>query len=209
MFCTGTNRESDDVGSEGSFEEPDNDLIDEPEKEYIDDNNVFDEYCNDISADLEPDNTLTFETTAPRHMLALVKWICLFLLHLQAAYRVSNAAVNCILRFFSALFRVLATFSDQLVELAKTFPKSLHLAIKFIGQQIVFTRYTVCRKCFSIYPPEQRLVRYKKYSFKKYPQHPQRRMRQECGTLLLKTVEKAGRKQIYYPSLFMVILVCS
>ena len=84
MFSKCTNRESDDFGSEGSFEEPDNDLINEPEKEYIDENDVFDEYCNDISADLEPDNTLTFETTAPRHniMLALVKWICLFLLHL-------------------------------------------------------------------------------------------------------------------------------
>ena len=161
---------------------------------------MFTKYCEDV--DLEPDDdTVVIKTKPSSQVLGLVTWICLFVFHLQAAYRVSNAAINSIFRFFSALFRVLSTFVAQLKEIVLIFPNSRHIARKFIGNQLTFTRYSVCRKCFSIYPPEQRRDRFKKCSFRQYPNHPHQRMRQECGTLILKTVEKAGGKYIYYPFL--------
>ena len=66
-----------------------------------------------------------------------------------------------------------------------------------------FRRYVVCRECHRIYfyqhcvegfEPRQRSQR---CSYKAYPQHPHEQMR-SCGTLLLKSVELAGGKNILY-----------
>jgi len=70
-----------------------------------------------------------------------------------------------------------------------------------------FRRYVVCKKCHQIYYLAECIEgvgstqRSKFCSFKNFPHHPCRRMREPCGTLLLKTVEFASGKRHFYPFL--------
>lgn len=68
-----------------------------------------------------------------------------------------------------------------------------------------FIRYIVYKKCHKIYYISDCIEgsgmakKSKCCSFQKFPFHQQRRMRAECGTLLLKTVELAGGRKEFYP----------
>ena len=194
-FVVGTNEE--DSASK--------DFADEPEKEYIDSYEEFDQYCNDVAAVPKPEPSSQIETESPgnANAVALVKWICLFLFHLQAAHRISNVALNSLFYFLGALFKVLASLFTQLQDLAKLFPRTLHVARKYFVGATSFTRYSVCRKCHSIYilcdTSGERLT--EKCTYTPYPNHPQQRMRKKCGTIILKSVEQAGGRVIYYPYL--------
>ena len=104
-------------------------------------------------------------------------------------------------RFFQA-----ASFSKNLLAtFALAFPGSLYLFRKEIG--LVgdkFTKYVVCQTCCSLYKFEDsyKIVGSRKISkkcaFVRFPDHRQRRMRKQCGTVLLKEVTtKDGGTRLY------------
>lgn len=66
----------------------------------------------------------------------LITWILLFLLWLQAKHYIPDSA---------------GRHSDFVVHLAAYFPKSVYQMQKFFGIKEEFTRFVVCRKCYSVY----------------------------------------------------------
>ena len=65
-----------------------------------------------------------------------------------------------------------------------------------------FARFVVCRKCSLVYKLKdckERNGKSKTCQFVSFPNHPHRRMRQPCGTILLKTVELSSKKKTTLP----------
>ena len=143
---------------------------------------------------------------------AIAKWLAIFLLQLQGAYRLSNTVINHLFRFLSTLLLVISTFSSQCSELAKPFPSNLYLAKKYIVDKVKFTHYVVCRKCYNVYKFEDckegpsASQRTNICTFKPYPDHPHRLRRASCQTPLLKSVELIGGRRILYPFLIYCYL---
>ncbi len=87
----------------------------------------------------------------------LARWLVLFLLHLQSAFRLSKAAVQCLFSFLATFLCVLGQFSTQCKstqckEIAKAFPRSIYLARGRFCEKSLFKRLVVCRKCKRVYP---------------------------------------------------------
>ena len=125
-----------------------------------------------------------------------------FFLILQAKYYISNAVMNLLVKFFSVLLRIIAQFSPFVGTITKGFYTSFNAMCKSIDHNESYTKYVVCASCNQIYQFEQSIntVGTEQYSKKcwhvKFPNHPQLRRRQPCGSLLLKTVEifSSGKK---------------
>ena len=120
-----------------------------------------------------------------------------FLLMWQSVYRVSNAALNTLLKFlvhFVRLFGQAFTTGDESI------PCTISNAHNFLWKtnHDAFIMYVVCPKCDSIYEYDDCIVfsegrkKSKNCRHIAYPNHPHPLRRQECGTKLLKTV-KSGR----------------
>ena len=64
-------------------------------------------------------------------------------------------------------------------------------------------KYVVCRKCEKLYRYKDCISgnSSKTCTYRKFPNHPHRMRRLECGTLLLKTVELSTGKKVLYPFL--------
>ena len=133
--------------------------------------------------------------------MSLMRWIVAFLSFMQGMYRLSDTVIGIWIKFLSVLFNVLGSFSSLCCDIAKAFPTSLYKLRKINGcLNLNFVRYVVCQKCHKIYHLKDiNTGSNKRCPFIAYPDHPQRRMRQPCHTLLLKTVELASGKIISYP----------
>ena len=101
----------------------------------------------------------------------------------QSVHRVSNAALNTLLKFLAHFVRLFGgTISNAHHFLWKT-------------NHDAFIMYVVCPKCVSIYEYYDCIVvseGRKKSKYCRhigYPNHPHPLRRQECGTKLLKTVK--------------------
>ena len=139
-------------------------------------------------------------------------WLSLYLLTLRAVFRLPDRAINLLFRFLKLFLTVIGIFSSQCKEIASCFPKSLYRAIKESGlqQKNTFTKYVVCRKCHKLYILEGCIDKIgstlhgKTCTHKRFPNHPQVRMRRPCGTLLVKSVEVATGRSVFYPKLYIL-----
>ena len=128
---------------------------------------------------------------------AIVMWVVGVLLLLQAKHYVPDSAINILLRFLRVLFQVLGINS-----LARFIPSSSYSIGKSLGHSTYFIKYVVCPKCHRLYRYSEcvsaagHIQCSKTCSHVKYPYHPQRRFRKECGHKLL--YFSSGR-QILYP----------
>ena len=80
------------------------------------------------------------------------------------------------------------------------FPKSLHHLRNFFKLTEEFTRFVVCRKCYSVHTMESCVEHHGTSVTSKlcsYRTHPN--CRSDCHTLLLKTVKLLGNKDKLYP----------
>lgn len=176
-----------------------------PEEEWINNEDESNRFMQDIGEDSEPEDVASVQDLPPQS-LAIVRWLTLFLLSLQAAYRLSNRAVNYLFRFLATLFSVLARYTSEF-NLAQSFPSTLYLAKKRFLNKVKFLRYIVCRKCFNVYKISDciegpvRSPRSKVCPFQPYANHPHRSRRGSCQTLLMKSVELIGGRRILYPFL--------
>lgn len=181
-----------------------------PEEEWINDGDVSSSFMDDIGEDSEPEEVIPIQDLPP-HSLAIVRWLTLFLLSLQAAYHLSNRAINYLFRYLATLFAVLARYTSTF-NFAQSFPPTLYLAKKRFLNQVKFLRYVVCRKCFNIYKMSDcvegpvRQPKSKVCPFQPYGDHPHRRRRATCQTLLMKSVELVGGRRILYPFLLYCYL---
>ena len=180
-----------------------------PEEEWISDDDVSTSFKYDIGEDSEPE-VMSVQDLPPQS-LAIVRWLTLFLLSLQAAYHLSNRAINYLFRFLATLFTVLARYTVT-SNFAQSFPPTLYLAKKRFLNKVKFLRYVVCRKCFKIYKMSDcvegpvRQPKSKVCPFQPYGDHPHRRRRATCQTVLMKSVELVGGRRILYPFLLYCYL---
>ena len=109
-----------------------------------------------------------------------------------------------LLKFMLAFFNVLGTFSSVCLLIANIFPQSLYRLKRYVGvNNLSAIKFVVCRKCVSIYHYKNCIsgCSSKTRSCIKFPNHRYRIHRQQCGTLLLKSVELSTGRKILYPYL--------
>lgn len=148
---------------------------------------------DDAITDIEPGPPQNC-TNEDQKLKMLVKWIMVFISRLRILFSISDAAFSYILKFLSVF---LGLFSQVIYPSGNLFtakvPSSIYMMRQMLGGIKKFTRFVVCRKCNHIYELEEckdRNGQGKKCPFVRFPNHSQRRMRQPCGTILLKTVIK-------------------
>ena len=176
-------------------------------EEWIDGEDLSKAYEEDLD-DEGPKDQLSFIENSPKQSTMLAKWLCLFLLKLQAVYRIASNPMNALFRFLSAFLHCLCLINAQFKSLAKIFPKSTYMARKLFGKKVILTKYVVCPRCFSLSNlgecvSNSRIRQQPETcSFKRFPNHRQKRMRKSCQQPLLKSVHMAGgRSRLFYPFL--------
>lgn len=157
---------------------------------------------DDAMADIEHAPTQNF--VEDQKLKIFVRWIMVFISRLRILYSLSDVACNFILKFLSTLLAIFnKAISPGNLIVAKV-PSSIYMMRQMLGGIKEFTQFVVCHKCHHIYELENCKDRNglsKRCLFVLYPNHPQRRMRESCDTLLLKTVELSSGKKILYPYL--------
>ena len=141
--------------------------------------------------------------------LALVKWICLFLLFWIAQFQISDSALELMLRFLNTLFTVCQRHAAWFGGVVMFLPTSVYLIRKRLGlDRDRSIKYVVCPNCHSLYDFSDCFVTLgrrripKKCSHRPFPNHRHRRFRATCGELngghLLKEVRlKDGSIRLY------------
>ena len=127
---------------------------------------------------------------------SLVLWLSLFILRLQSKHYLPDVAINHLLKFLYTMFSIIGRFSELAKCVAQSMPRSIHSLKRYAGVVSLFEKFTVCRKCNSIYNMKTCIERpgvSKACHFLEYT-HSKR-----CNTLLLKTVELASKRRILYP----------
>lgn len=135
----------------------------------------------------------------------LLMWFCMFICTWQAIFMLPDCVIDNLLSFLSTFFCQIGKESFIFSSLATIFPGSVYLLWKKIGlKKDNFTKYVVCRKCFSIYLYNDCLMNLEgetvsaKCPFVEYPNHTQPARRRPCGELLLKSVTLLdGTKKLY------------
>ena len=140
------------------------------------------------------------------HATTLSMWLIRFFFSLQVMYQISDNALTFCLKFFKVFFSILGQFCKVSADIAGLIPSSLYRA-KLSIKRPKFVKYVVCRKCHCIYyfsqcfEGSQRCPQSKLCPFQQFPLHPHERLRGQCGTLLLKSVESVSGRTYLYPYL--------
>ena len=127
--------------------------------------------------------------------VALLTWLLLFLLRMQAKHYIPDVALNSLLKFLYMFLVILGRYSEFVQCIVPIFPKTLYHLQNFFKLKEEFTRFVVCRKCYSVYKIDDCVERHgtsvtsKFCSHRTHPNSPS-----DCHTLLLKTVRLLGDK---------------
>ena len=171
------------------------------------DEEQWDEQEDILTDDSEPEESEIKWFGISQRAEVLAKWLTLYLLQLQTRYGLSDKAISSLFSFLTTFLCILGTFNALCNEIAKAFPRSLYLARSTLTERVKFCRYVVCRKCHKQYFVRDCIdgsgtrQKSKVCSFVRFPSHKQLRMRQQCNTPLLKSVECVSGRQILYPFL--------
>ena len=128
----------------------------------------------------------------PTSSICVVTWLVGFLLLLQARHYIPDSAMNALLKFLHAFFRVLGRSSPVISSMVSSIPSSVYSLGKASGQS---TKFVVCPKCHYLYKFNECVIvnepfhNSKSCTFVRFPHHSQRA---ECGHILL--------KKVYFPS---------
>lgn len=143
----------------------------------------------------------------------VLKMYVMFLLKWQSLFRVSDTAMNILLRFVAKFFSllVMAFTIGALKDFADELPKNTTGAKKLIGNyKDNFLKYACCSRCDSIYPLKTCIVVStdgtkcsRKCSHIEYPRHPHSSRRAPCGFQLMKCVRtSAGTTTLHARRMF-------
>ena len=94
-----------------------------------------------------------------------------------------------------------------MLNLHKVYHRQLYMAKSYIGLgQDEFEKFVACPKCRSLYKTEECTVRKtngrvvsKKGDSVRFPNHPQRNRRKQCGALLMKQMRSKNGSTFLYP----------
>lgn len=151
-------------------------------------------------ADDKPSAFPQQDATTLRSENMLLTWLLIFLLRLQAKHYIPDSAVNCLLKFLYVFLCIIGRHSDFVAHLAASFPNSVYKLQKYFGIKEEFTRFVVCRKCYSVYEFKNCIDRHGVRLISKtctYRSDPNSRL--QCGALLLRSVKLVSGKLLLYP----------
>ena len=139
----------------------------------------------------------------------LIQLYTFFLFMFQTLFRISDTAMNILLKFLSMFFTSVGKQVSLPTNFTSALPDSLYSARKFsCNARDQFKRYVCCPTCHSLYSFEECVIKLanghmesKTCSFTPFPTHPQRQHRTPCGTPLLKRVKTKSGKLSLYPRL--------
>lgn len=106
--------------------------------------------CTAADCDV-PDMPLNEDTSCLKEEYALLTWLVLFIVRLQAKFYLPDAAITCLLKFLYALLCIIGRSSIFVKNMIINFPTSVYRLKRFFGWKEAFTRYVVCRQCYSVY----------------------------------------------------------
>ena len=136
----------------------------------------------------------------------LVRWLLAFFLLLQARFHLTDRVLNIIFRFLKTFFTVLGSVSAPCAAIRTKLPMTFYMAQKSYtkvqkGQN--FHKYPVCKRCGTIWKYDDCIEGYGAHKKAKLCSHipplSRGRRRRECNGVLLKTVELATNRKIFYP----------
>ncbi len=168
---------------------------------------ILDDCDDDFNVDSE---VQTGVMTGINLYLPLLRLYTFFLFMFQTLFRVSDTAMNVLLKFLSMFFLSVGRRVSSLpANFTSALPDSLYSARKFSSSnRDQFNRYVCCPTCHSIYSFQDCVIKLangqmesKTCSFIRFPTHPQRQHRAPCGTPLLKKVKTKTGKLSLYPRL--------
>ena len=84
----------------------------------------------------------------------LVRWLSLFIHHLQIKHFLPDAAIEALLKFLYAMFVVLGTFSDKVKEVCEHLPHTVYSFGQYSGTSH-FEHYVLRPNCNSVRPAHQ------------------------------------------------------
>ena len=140
--------------------------------------------------------------------------IVAFLLNFRILHNLSDHAVVLLLRFFKYIFLLISESAFSVPELKEkiNLPQSIHGCYSFLSvNPNPCKEYIVCPGCHMLYDRSVQSLTLgtslnpesARCSFVEFPNHPQRRFRQPCNTILLHHVQRKGRnefrpRKLYY-----------
>ena len=181
-------------------------------------------YTGDSSEAEEPDIIIedssdteeypeTNRSTSSHSIKKILSVIIVFLLKLRITFSVPDRAIVVLLRFFKYLLLMIGTaFNLPDLKSELNLPRSIHGCYSFMDlSENPFKEFIVCPSCNMLYGSAvhtlvhgtSSLRQSAKCSFIEFPNHPQRRFRLPCGTVLLNRVQKRSQvsfkaRKIYY-----------
>ena len=149
------------------------------------------------------------EATEQTQVTPLLRLYIFFLLMFQALFRLSDNALDVLLKFLSIFFR---TISQMLVPLPQCFldklPKNIRSARLGAGNN--FKKYVVCRSLYDIDQCVIRRVGHRAKSgrcvYRRFPNHPQTQHRKKCKAVLMK--DERSKMEIRAISFYPRFIYC-
>ena len=133
--------------------------------------------------------------------MKLLLWLVHFLALLQKKHFLPDAALALLLRFLSIFFTVLGRLSPQLTGFSEQFPPTLYKFHKMLGtRKERFVRYVTCEKCSMVYKYEDCIEKVGTRILPKLCTNRLSNRASPCNGYLLRRVELANNKVIYYPN---------
>lgn len=137
------------------------------------------------------------------------KVLVLFLFLWQTLYKVSDNGMLILLQFLRLFITMIGNVAkvESVVKFAQSLPRTLYMAKSYIGLgQDEFEKFVACPKCCTLYKTEECTVRKtngrvvsKKCHSVRFPNHPQRNRRKQCGALLMKQMRSKNGSTFLYP----------
>ena len=127
----------------------------------------------------------------------LLRIYLFFLFMFQSIFRLSDNALDVLLKFLSIFFKSLTKISSLPESFMQSLPCSIYTARQMSGgERDQFERYVSCPNCHTLYTLSECTtetsggqIESKRCSFVKFPSHPQTQHRQPCGVKLMKEVK--------------------
>ena len=137
------------------------------------------------------------------------KVLLLFLFLWQTLHKVSDHGMLILLKFLRLFITMIGYVAkvESVVKFAQSLPQPLYMAKSYIrlGQD-EFEKCVACPKCCTLYKTEECTVRKtngrvvsKKCDNVRFPNHPQRNRRKQCGALLMKQMRFKNGSAFLYP----------
>ena len=130
---------------------------------------------------------------------SLIQWLLIFITSFQSFYHLTDHAVEGLYSFIKAFLRVLGSICSACKQLSSVMPGTLNKTRKLLGYTSKFHKYVTCKQCFSVYSLVDCVEKVGSRHVSKPCSYIPFGKRTKCNAPLLKTVELASKKKVFYP----------